>query len=257
MADPIVDPIAPAPDPKDDAAFFQAEAKQAFAARDKLKEELRRLKAGGMSDDERTEYAALKDQQAKAEDERKRKAGEFDTWRKEIADKHGRELQERDHKHATLSDRFKHTVVAAEFGRAVDYFSGAESSKTILDVDLGMAYLGKFVSVEDADGDPLGYRIVVKYPNGDRILGADGNPAPFTEAIGELIAKLPNRDRILRGSGKTGSGNSGGSTQGAAKSADLTELTTRAQAGDPDAIAALKLRRKGSHALQMGTAFTR
>lgn len=236
------------------AAMYQRDTALAEAV--KLKQQIKDLQGKVLSDDDKQLFESLRERETKAEEERKRKSGEFDTWRKEIADKHTREIQEREGKYSSLSDRFKNTVVAAEFGRASDYFGGGEASKTILDVDLGMAALGKYVAVEDVENDPLGYRVVVRYPSGDRILGEDGNPAPFTEAIGELIAKLPNKDRILRGSGKTGSGSSGGSTH-AAKSADVSELTKRAQAGDKEALAALRARRANSNALQMGSAFTR
>jgi hypothetical protein len=240
--------------PKDDAAYYKEEAKKAFAARDELKAKIRELEGKTLSDEDRDQFAKLKESQAKAEEDRKRKAGEWDTLRVQLSEKHANEIKERDTRLSTLSTRFKDTVVRAEFGAASDWFSGADTSKTILDVDLGMAALGKYVTVEDTD-DAEGYRVVVKRPDGKVIIGDDGNPAPFSDAIGELIQALPNKDRILRGSGKTGSGSSGGSTH-AAKPADVIELTQRASAGDKDAIKQLKDRRNAGGGVVFGSAFT-
>jgi len=207
-------------------------------------------------------FETLKEQQAKAEEERAKKAGEFETLKQQQKERldqavkeHQKALAEKDQRFSGLSERFKSTVVRAEFGAATDYFSGSESSKTILDVDLGMAALGKFVHVEDVEDDPMGYRVIVKKPNGDTIFGADGNPAPFAEAIGELIKALPNRDRILRGSGKTGSGSSGGSNRGADQ-IDLTRLTADSFR-DPKVREALKRRAANAGGLQIGPAFDR
>lgn len=233
----------------------RAEAKKAFEARDKAKRELDEARKRALSDDQLAEYETLKAQHVKAEEDRAKKAGEFETLRSQLSEKHKAELLDRETKLTSLSQRFKQTVIRAEFGAASDYFNGSDASKTILDVDLGMAALGKYVAVEDTDDD-IGYRVVVKTPKGDTIFGADGNPAPFSDAIGELIKQLPNRDRILRGGGKTGSGSSGGSTHAAA-AADVTELTRRAREGDKAAIEALRARRNASNALVMGSALTR
>lgn len=251
------EPPPPSLEPPADDLIPRAEAKKAFEARDKAKKELQSLLDSGrvITDDQVEKYKKLEEAAAKSEEDRKRKSGEWDSLRTQLAEKHANEIKERDSKLSTLSQRFKNTVVRAEFGAASDYFNGSDSSKTILDVDLGMAFLGKFVQVEDTD-DEIGYRVVVKKPNGDIIIGDDGNPAPFASAIGELIKTLPNKDRILRGSGKTGSGSSGGSTHAAA-AADVTELTKLAQQGDKAAIEKLRARRNASNALVMGSALTR
>jgi hypothetical protein len=227
----------------------RAEAEKAFKARDELKKRLRELEARVMSDEQVAEYQALKDREAKAEEERKKKAGEFDSWRTQITTKHQQELEAERVKAAGLADRFRQTVVKAEFGAASELFGG-ESAKTILDVDLGMAALGKYVEVQDAEDDPRGYRVVVKNPRGEAILGRDGNPAPFGEAMAELIGQLPNKDRILRGSGKTGSGSSGGSTHNTG-SMDLATAVKRVAQGDKDAREVLK-RAAGDGTIQMG-----
>lgn len=221
-----------------DAAYWEAEAKKAFAARDAERKRAKDLEGKTLSDEQAQRFKELEEREAKAEEEKKRKAGEFDSWRTQIADKHAKELQERDSKLGTLTERFKSTIVRAEFGAATDLFGAHDAARTILDVDLGMAALGKYVEVEDADEDPRGYRIVVKNPGGQRILGRDGNPAPFAEAMAELITMLPNKDRILRGSGKAGSGSHGGGT-GNREQIDLRNLTPE-QRRDPKVLAALR-----------------
>jgi hypothetical protein len=248
MADENPNPN-PNPEPQKDAAYWEQEAKRAFQDRDNAKKRAKELEGKVLSDEQADRYKQLEEREAKAEEERKRKAGEFDTWRTQITDKHTKELQERESKYSTLSDRFKSTVVRAEFGAATDLFGGHDAAKTILDVDLGMAALGKYVEVEDADDDPRGYRIVVKAPNGQRILGKDGNPAPFAEAVNELIAQLPNKDRILRGSGKAGSGSSGGSSHSSGP-IDLDALIRKANQGDQDALKELRSRRPAGGMVQ-------
>jgi len=240
-----------------DKAYYEAEAKKAFADRDaakkkarELEEQIRDLQGKVLSDDDHATFAKLKEQAVQLEEERAKKAGEFETLRKQIEERHAKaveklqtEIKERDTKQATLSDRFRDTVVTAAFGSAADLFGGHDQSKTILDVELGKAALGKYVTVEDDEHDPRGYRIVVKNLRHEPILGKDGNPAPFGEAITELIESLPNKDRILRGSGKVGSGSSGGSShkQGPV---DLDATIRKAAQGDKEAIKALKDRQQ-------------
>lgn len=238
-----------------DVAYWQAEAQKAFKDRDAAKKRAKELESKVFSDEDIAEFQRLRTEQEKAEEIKKRKEGEFDSLKTQLTERHKLELAERETRINSLSTRFQETLKRAAFGSASDLFGGHDKAKTILDVDLAMSYLGKFVTVED-DDSPEGSRIVVKNPKGETILGEDGNPAPFHLAMEELISKLPNKDRILRGSGKTGSGSSGGSAQ-AASPADVTELTKRATAGDKDAIAALKRRRASSGALVMGSALTR
>jgi hypothetical protein len=235
------------------------EAKNAFKARDEIKNKLRDLEGRALSEDDLKTFQTLKEQAAQLEEDRAKKAGEFETLKTQMAERHTQtvkakdaEIAKRDETINRWSERFKDKVKKAEFGAAVDYFSGAETSKTILDVEMGMAILGRFVDVTvDDDGNA---QVIVKKPNGDVILGADGNPASFTDGIGELIKTLPNKDRILRGSGKTGSGSSGGKTGGDRDiDFDVANLTSE-QRRDPKVIAELK-RRTPRGGMVMGRAY--
>jgi hypothetical protein len=95
--------------------------------------------------------------------------------------------------------------------------------------------------------------IVVRKPDGSRILGDDGNPAPFGEAIAKLIAVLPDKDHILRGSQKAGSGASGGSDYQPGE-LDLDHLTDE-QLRDPKVRQELHDRSAKAGGVQMGRAF--
>lgn len=238
--------------PQKDAAFWEAEAKKAFQDRDAAKKRAKELEGKVLSDEQAERYKTLEEQAAKAEEDRKRKAGEFDQWRDSITKKHQAELQDREKKVGDVTSRYHQSLVRAEFGAATDFFGSHDGSKTILDVDLGMAALGKYVTVDETD---QGDRVIVKAPNGQVILGKDGNPAPFAEAIGELIALLPNKDRILRGSGKAGSGNAGGAN-GTNYERDFNRLTP-ADFRDPKLRQQVKDRMATAGGLQIGPAWDR
>lgn len=241
-----------------DAAYWEAEAKKAFTDRDKVKAKLRELEGKVLTDDDRKLFDTLKTQQADLEEKRKRAEGEFDSLKNQLVTRHQTELQERDTKLSSLSQRFQRTVIEAEFGRATDLFGGGQDAKTILDVDLGIAALGRYVHVEDDDTDPRGFHILVKKPNGDTIVGKDGNPAPFADAISELIALLPNKDRILRGSGKSGSGNSGGSAHsGNTGTVNVGQPMSRDSFTDPKAREAVRDQTNAAGGLQVGRGFAR
>lgn len=226
---------------------------EAIAESAKLRKQIAELSGKVLSEEDRKAFDELRKQAAATEEERKKKAGEFETLKAEMATKHENELKERDSKLSTLSSRFKQTVIHAEFGRATELFGG-DGAKTILDVDLAIAALGGYVHIEDDEHAALGYRVVVKKANGTPIIGSDGNPKPFAEAMHDLIATLPNKDRILRGSGKTGSGSSGGPGSHQAD-LDLDALTKLAATGNKDAIAKLRERQQGLGGMVKGSAF--
>jgi hypothetical protein len=254
MPDPDPNPN-PNPDTKD-AAYWEKEARQAFKDRDTVKTKLRDLEGKVLSDEDRQLFDKLKTDQAKQEEDRARKEGEFDKLRTQLVDKHTGELKDRDEKLTRLSTRFQETVVRAEFGSATDLFGGHAEAKTILDVDLAIAAFSRYVRVEDDEKDPRGYRIVVVAPNGDTILDGKGKPAPFAEAIGELISLLPNKDRILRGSGKSGSGNSGGSSHaGDRGTVDVRQAQRSDSFTDPKAREQMEEQFNRAGGLQIGAAF--
>jgi hypothetical protein len=232
-----------------DAAYWQNEAKKAFEARDEAKRLAKELSGKVLPDDQINEYQTLKSAQAKAEEERLKKAGEFDNLRKQLVDKHATEVAERDARIKASEDRLRRTVIGLAFAGASDIFG--KEALTIYGAKAAERIFADYVDL-DEDGS-----VVVKNRSGNVILDAEtGKPASFSGAMKELISSLPDKDDHLRGSGKTGSGSAGGSlTPG--HQADLTELTKRAQAGDQEAIKALRQRRASSGALVMGSALAR
>jgi hypothetical protein len=245
------------------AAPEQVERRQqdtALAELGKLRKAMAEMKPKMLSEEEIAEYKTLKSQVVKTEEERAQKAGEFESLKKQWADKHASELADRDAKITKERERRIKKSVDAAFGQLTsgkdDYFSGSENSKTVYDIWTAQRTLKEFVSVEDDDnGDEI---VVVKNTRGEVILGRDGNPAPFADAIGELIAQLPNKDRILRGSGKTGSGSSGGSRDaGGAVVVDVRQTQSRGAFSDPKQRAAMRKQMAGAGGLQMGPAWDR
>lgn len=241
---------------KDDVQFYKDEAKKAFGERDSVKKKLRELEDKGLiaTPEQLQRLKDLEDAAAKADEDQKRKAGEFDTLKNQLVEKHQKEIADRESKLTTLSTRFQTTLVRAEFGAASDLFGGHDKAKTIFDTDMGVDVLGKYVQVEDTEDDPRGYRVIVKNTKGQVIVGKDGNPLPFAEAMVELIGSLPNKDRILRGSGKTGSGNSGGHGSGHGDR-DLGNPKTSADFNDPKVREEVRKKHNNAGGIQSGSIF--
>lgn len=239
--------------PASDDLIPRAEAKKAFEARDKAKKEAEELRKRALSEEQFAEYEALRAQREQVEEDRKKKAGEFETLKQSLIAKHTTELEAERKARVALEDSYRQEKIEAAFLGATDLFGGHDAAKTILTGDMATAYLGKYVSYEDVEIAGKAIKtIVVRDTDGQIILDGKGNPAKFAEAIGELISQLPNRDRILRGSGKTGSGSSGGST-GSSQPVDLRNLTA-ARLKDPKVIEALKALRS-TNGIVMGSAF--
>lgn len=259
MADATDTPntTTPATDPpvtEKDVVYWQAEARKAFTARDEIKNKLRDLEGRVLSDDDRKLFEKLRADAATTEEQRKRKEGEFDTWRADILKKHEEAVTGERTKREAAEVRLRQKLIGLEFAAASTLFG--DNGKTVLTPDIAEAYFGRNVDIQtDDDGTE---RVVVKGPDGHVIISAKtGKPAGFVEAMEEVIAGLPNRDRILRGSGKAGSGSPGGSKTGAPGAPDLQTLTERAAKGDKDAIKALKDRRSQSSAMVFGSALSR
>jgi hypothetical protein len=226
--------------------FYKREAEQAFLARDKAKEEARKLAERALPEDELQRLRAAAEAQAKADEDRKRKEGEFDALRTELVTKHQQELEAARKEAAELKAAIAQRELTAAFAQASDWFG--PTSKTVLLPEIAQEYFAKYCKVEDG-------RVVVTRPNGEVIHGRDGNPAPFSEAIGELIAALPQhiQGSILRGSGKTGSGAAGGSLS--MESDDLVTLTAKVKAGVAGAQEALQRKLQTKGGIVSGKAF--
>lgn len=214
-----------------DAAYWEAEAKKAFQDRDAAKKRAKELEGKVLTDEQATRYQELETAAAKAEDERKRKAGEFDQWRADILKKHTEELAKRDERLTAAERQLQDTRIGYAFAGATDLFG--KEAFTIYGPKAGERIFREFVTL-DNDGTPI-----VKDLTGNVILDAKtGKPASFVAGLRELIESLPDKNEHLRGSGKAGSGNSGGAP-GGPNVLDFRNLTPD-QRRDPKVLAALR-----------------
>lgn len=220
-----------------DAAHWQAEAKKAFDARqaakreaDELRKQLESLK--GIDPEE---YKTLKQQAELAEQERAKKAGEFDKLQQQLVQKHQAELTTEKQAREAAEQRLQRTIIGRAFADAVDLFG--PSGKTIyLPADAERIFGDRVRILEDGT-------VAVTDAAGDVILDSKtGKPAPFSAAMAEYIDGMPDKQYRLRGSGKTGSGSSGGATGGTRDDIDFAHLTPE-QRRDPKVLAALRARR--------------
>ena len=220
--------------PDVDAEFYKAEAKKAFAARDKLKADLRRLQDSGLSEDEVQEYRALKQAQEEAERRRLEEKGEFEKALEKTQRKYQEELSTRDAAIAEAQQKLRNTVIGLAFAQADEWFG--DNGRTVLVPEIAEAYFSRYVDLGED-----GVSVVVKDVDGDVIIDPKtGRPAAFSQAIGELIDSLPSKSKILRGSGKAGSGSSGGTGDVDVSTASRAEMAQRAMQGDPEAIKFLR-----------------
>lgn len=236
---------------------FERDNERARAA--KLARELDEIKKALPTDEQRARWAELEKTQETAEEERKRKAGEFDGWRQQIAEKHTKELgavkgqvTEAEAKAAKVEAELQSTLIGLAFAGAADLFS--PTGKTVLLPSVAQAYFAKHVAIE-TDPTTGARSVVVKDAHGTVLVDPKtGAPLEFGRAMKELIDAHPDKDHLLRGSGKVGSGSAGGKDGNGA--VDLLRL--RAQDfSDPKVREAVKRQQAGSGGIQIGPGFDR
>jgi hypothetical protein len=250
MADQPQDTQTTPADPPQDAAYWQAEAKKAFAARDEERAKRRDLEGRALSKDEIAEFERLRTIATKQEEERKRQAGDFEAWRAQIAKQHEETLAKERTRAEQATAHVRDLVIANAFATATDWFG--PDGRTVLPPDVAAAYFAKHVEVQTDDTGP---HVVVRDPTSGQVLSDANGPLPFGVAIGKVIEALPTKDRVLRGSGKTGSGSAGGRTD-RVPVPDLHALVERAKAGDKAAIETLRERQKALVGGLMGRAYS-
>jgi hypothetical protein len=237
---------------KSDDLIPRTEAIEAFKARDKAKAALRELQESGLvlTKEQKDEIEALRAEKAKAEEDRQKKAGEFDTLRVTLLKQHEAQLQAEREKAAKAEQDLSSTLKGLAFAQASDWFG--DSGKTVLTPEIAEAFYGRYVELD-------GRTVVVKDADGHVILDAKtGKPAAFSDAIGQLIQSLPNKEHVLRGSGKTGSGSSGGSkTSESGEPIDIRRPLKPSEFRDPKVRAALKDQMAAAGGLQSGAGFRR
>ncbi len=252
-------PPPPAPPPDADAvAKARYEADLAKAEADRLKARIEELTKSQPSPEQLARLAQLEQQEREQEDARKRKEGEFDEWRRQLAEEKERELaREREEtavqkKLAEANDKaLNDTLIGLAFSSASEWFG--PGGKTVLLPEIAQSYFASHVAIEVSS---TGQRsVVVKDFNNKVILDTkSGKPAEFKVAIGEVIEQYPQKAHILRGSGKVGSGSSGGDH--ALGERDLTKLRA-ADFKNKDVRDAVRDSLAAPGGLVMGSAFDR
>lgn len=246
-------------DPDPAAAAAEQALKDAQFARDnaiaeaaKLKKQIDELSGKVLSEDERKLFDTLKKERETAEEARKRKEGEFDTLKQQLVDKHNAEIAALNEKLTAATNLHRSTLISREFAGASALFGGTAEAKTVLTHDVAEAYFGRYVEPSED-----GKSIVVKNLQGQVILDPKtGKPADFATAMTELIGALPNKDNILRGSGKAGSGSSGGADTNKNGQIDTTKLKP-ADFKDPKVREAVKAEHAAAGGIVMGSALKR
>lgn len=236
---------------------FERDQERAKAA--KLAKELDEIRKALPTDEQKARWAELEKTAETAEEERKRKAGEFDGWRQQIAEKHTKDLAlreariaEAEGKASKIEADLQGTLIGLAFAGAADLFG--PSGKTVLMPDVAKAYFAQHVAI-DTDPQTGKRSIVVKDAHGTVLVDPKtGAPLEFGRAMKELIDAHPDKDHLLRGSGKSGSGSPGG-THGTG-TVDLSRLSVKDFA-DPKIREAVKRQHAGSGGLQIGPAFDR
>ncbi len=244
-------PPTPEPQAQPDAAHWQAEAKKAFEARQTAKKEAddlrKQLDAVRGIDPE--EYRTLKQQAEQAEVDRAKKAGEFDKLQQQLVTKHQVELKAEKDAREAAEKRLRQTTIGRAFADSVDLFGPA--GKTIyLPADAERIFGDRVQLLEDGT-------VAVTDATGDVILDSKtGKPMAFAAAMAEYIDGLPDKQYRLRGSGKTGSGSSGGTTSSSRDSnIDFSNLTPE-QRRDPKVLELLRQRRPRG-GMVFGEAYTK
>lgn len=228
----------------------------ALANAQKLQTQIDDLKKLVPSDEERKRLKDLEATAAQAEEDRKKKAGEWDTLKTELVTKHATELKALQDQIGSLNTLIADGEIDRAFGSAyVDKspLFGGDDALTILPPDLASSALRKFVTVEMVDGKPV---LKVKDGNGKVVIDPKtGDPMAFGPAMHQVINGLPTKDRILRGSGKAGSGSSGGGNNNAGDKGDLSHPTDEQLKTDPKARAALRTRQENAGGISIGSNF--
>lgn len=221
---------------------------QAIAEADKLKKQITALEGKVLSDADKQRFDKLVKDAETAEEARKRKEGEFDTLRTQLVEKHATETAALTQRAEAAEKRFRDTLIGREFAGATSLFGTAES-QTVLTHDIAESYFKQYVDVDEHG------TVVVKNTQGNVILDAKtGKPAPFAAALGELIGSLPNKDNILRGSGKAGSGSSGGTDTSGKGGIDTRNLKSN-DFSKPEVQKAVKEEHAAAGGMVVGAAF--
>lgn len=211
----IVDGKAVAETPEEEAALratVETEVSGLKAKRDELLGKLKEFDP--LKGIDPNEYKTLKEQAAKAEEERALKAGEFDSVKKQLVEAHAKEKAAWDTEKATLRQSLENNVLIASATQAI----AAEKGSALL----LMPHVRSRTKLDDA-GNP-----VVVDDTGNVRIDAQGKPMSINALIAEMKADVATFGRAFDGSGIGGAGSNpgqGGKPQGRTMSRTEYEQT--------------------------------
>jgi hypothetical protein len=199
----------PASEPQDDpsqalrsqVAELEARLKGYGDATPEEIKQLREIRAKAEQERKDAEAAARK-----AEEERLRKEGDFETLKSRMADEHQKELEAVRGQSGQLNDTVAALTRKIEDMALSTAFASSRfvQEDTVIGPDKARRIYGAHFDV--VDGAVVGYDA----PRGEakRVALVDGRgaPLPFDEAIKRLVDSDPDRDRLLRAQQKPGPG---------------------------------------------------
>ncbi|MEX9786072.1 DUF6651 domain-containing protein [Providencia manganoxydans] len=171
--------------------------------------------------------------------EEQEKRGEFDAVKKQMVEAHKAELQERDNLIATLQSE-KQTLGSQILELTVgSAFSGSNflREETLITPSKARVIFGSHFEVNE-DGQIVGYDKPAGAKDRSVLVGGDGSPLGFEQAIERILKADPEADALLRSKAKPGTGS--GTDKGTGGTPQSKELS----AGDKIAAGLAKLREK-------------
>lgn len=223
----------------------------------KLKKQLDELQKNMPTEEQRAKWQEMEAAAAKAEEDRQRKAGEFDELRRQIVERHDGQIKAKDKALAekqaerdAIDAELNNTLIGLQFAGAASLFG--PNGKTVLLPEVAQSYLGNRVAIQ-RDEKTGARQVVVKDAHGQVILDPkSGQPMEFGKAMEEVIDAHPAKQALLRGSGKSGSNSPGGGN--GLESKDLNNLRP-SDFADPKVREAVRRQQSSAGALQIGPAW--
>jgi hypothetical protein len=196
----------PAADPAAEALRAQVAALEAKlrgfgdATPDEIKE-LREVRKRAQKAEDDAKAAA-----AKAEEERLRKEGDFDTLRQRMAEEHAREIEAVKNQSVELNSSVAALQAQIEDMALTTAFASSPfvAQDTIIGADKARRIYGAHFDV--IDGEVVGFDAPRGSAKRVMLVDAQGRSLPFNEAIKRLVDSDPDKDRLLKTQQKPGPG---------------------------------------------------
>ncbi len=159
------------------------------------------------------EIASILDVQAKLDEEKAAKAGEWDKLRAQMNEKHAQEIKAREDRLAAKDKAIHRHLIDSQATSAIAAAKGVP--------DLLLPHVQRHVRVQEKDED---YQVVVVNAAGDPRVNGKGDPLTITDLVAEM-RQSEIFGRAFDGSGQSGSGTApamgNGGTPNAKTKADL------------------------------------